>query len=102
VIRLCSDFLGSPVHLPTLQKYLHPLRLTTSKHRIPLNTTLTDLIAHCVTILGDPTQLLLVSTMDFNTLKDQVTNLTLYDLKAGVRKVQNGTSLGERVGGGVC
>lgn len=28
--------------------------------------------------------------MDFNSLKDQVTNLTLYDLKAGVRKVQNG------------
>ena len=29
-------------------------------------------------------------TMDFNSLKDQVSNLTLYDLKAGVRKVQNG------------
>lgn len=28
--------------------------------------------------------------MDFNSLKDQVSNLTLYDLKAGVRKVQNG------------
>ncbi|KAI1804265.1 ENTH-domain-containing protein [Daldinia bambusicola] len=27
--------------------------------------------------------------MDFNNLKDQVANLTLYDLKAGVRKVQN-------------
>ncbi|KAH8681890.1 hypothetical protein BX600DRAFT_32373 [Xylariales sp. PMI_506] len=27
--------------------------------------------------------------MDFNTLKDSVSNLTLYDLKAGVRKVQN-------------
>ncbi|KAI2604635.1 ENTH-domain-containing protein [Hypoxylon sp. NC1633] len=27
--------------------------------------------------------------MDFNSLKDQVTNLTLYDIKAGVRKVQN-------------
>ncbi|KAF2093690.1 ENTH-domain-containing protein [Rhizodiscina lignyota] len=27
--------------------------------------------------------------MDFSSLKDQVTNLTLYDLKAGVRKVQN-------------
>ncbi|KAI1076241.1 ENTH-domain-containing protein [Whalleya microplaca] len=27
--------------------------------------------------------------MDFNNLKDQVSNLTLYDLKAGVRKVQN-------------
>ncbi|TGJ82054.1 hypothetical protein E0Z10_g6722 [Xylaria hypoxylon] len=27
--------------------------------------------------------------MDLNSLKDQVTNLTLYDLKAGVRKVQN-------------
>src|SRR6266511_509114 len=29
-------------------------------------------------------------TMDFNSLKDQVSNLTLYDIKAGVRKVQNG------------
>ena len=28
--------------------------------------------------------------MDFNSLKDQVSNLTLYDIKAGVRKVQNG------------
>ncbi|KAH8882523.1 ENTH-domain-containing protein [Thozetella sp. PMI_491] len=27
--------------------------------------------------------------MDFNSLKDTVSNLTLYDLKAGVRKVQN-------------
>lgn len=31
--------------------------------------------------------------MDFESLKSQVSNLTLYDLKAGVRKVQNGTSL---------
>ena len=29
--------------------------------------------------------------MDFASLKEQVSNLTLYDLKAGVRKVQNGT-----------
>ena len=29
--------------------------------------------------------------MDFNSLKDQVSNLTLYDLKAGFRKAQNGT-----------
>jgi hypothetical protein len=28
--------------------------------------------------------------MDFASLKDQVANLSLYDLKAGVRKVQNG------------
>ncbi|KAA8647357.1 hypothetical protein EYZ11_007237 [Aspergillus tanneri] len=27
--------------------------------------------------------------MDFSSLKDQVSNLTLYDIKAGVRKVQN-------------
>ncbi|OAA62895.1 enth/vhs [Niveomyces insectorum RCEF 264] len=27
--------------------------------------------------------------MDFNSLKDSVSNLTLYDIKAGVRKVQN-------------
>lgn len=31
--------------------------------------------------------------MDFASLKDQVSNLTLYDLKAGVRKVQNGALL---------
>lgn len=30
--------------------------------------------------------------MDFGSIKDQVSNLTLYDLKAGVRKVQNGTA----------
>jgi len=30
--------------------------------------------------------------MDFNSLKEQVSNLTLYDLKAGVRKVQNGNA----------
>jgi epsin len=29
--------------------------------------------------------------MDLNSLKDQVSNLTLYDLKAGFRKAQNGT-----------
>lgn len=28
--------------------------------------------------------------MDFDSLKNQVSNLTLYDIKAGVRKVQNG------------
>ncbi|WEW58972.1 Epsin-3, clathrin recruitment and traffic between the Golgi and endosome [Emydomyces testavorans] len=27
--------------------------------------------------------------MDFNSLKEQITNLTMYDVKAGVRKVQN-------------
>lgn len=30
--------------------------------------------------------------MDFDNLKTQVSNLTFYDLKAGVRKVQNGES----------
>lgn len=30
--------------------------------------------------------------MDFNSLRDAVSNMTLYDVKAGVRKVQNGTS----------
>lgn len=28
--------------------------------------------------------------MDFSNLKEQVSNMSLYDLKAGVRKVQNG------------
>jgi len=30
--------------------------------------------------------------MDFASLKDKVTNLSLYDIKAGVRQVQNGES----------
>lgn len=34
--------------------------------------------------------------MDFNNLKDQVSNLTLYDLKAGFRKAQNGMSAQQR------
>jgi hypothetical protein len=29
--------------------------------------------------------------MDLNNIKKQVSNLTLYDIKAGVRKMQNGT-----------
>ncbi len=28
--------------------------------------------------------------MDLNSLRDQVSNLTLYDVKSAVRKVQNG------------
>lgn len=31
--------------------------------------------------------------MNFDSLKDQVANLSLYDIKAGVRKVQNGMLL---------
>jgi hypothetical protein len=31
-----------------------------------------------------------LSTMDFNSLKEAAANLSIYDLKAGVRKVQNG------------
>jgi hypothetical protein len=31
------------------------------------------------------------AAMDLSSLKDQVSNLTLYDLKAGFRKAQNGT-----------
>lgn len=30
--------------------------------------------------------------MDLNNIRDQVSNLTMYDIKAGVRKVQNGES----------
>ena len=30
--------------------------------------------------------------MDWNDLRNQVSNLSVYDLKAGVRKVQNGKS----------
>ena len=31
--------------------------------------------------------------MDFNNLKKSVANLSLYDIKAGVRQLQNGSSL---------
>ena len=34
--------------------------------------------------------------MDLNNIKKQVSNLTLYDLKAGVRKMQNGRPLMQR------
>jgi hypothetical protein len=30
--------------------------------------------------------------MDWNDIRNQVSNLGIYDLKAGVRKVQNGRS----------
>ena len=30
--------------------------------------------------------------MDWNDIRNQVSNLSVYDLKAGVRKVQNGKS----------
>lgn len=30
--------------------------------------------------------------MDWNDIRNQVSNLSVYDLKAGVRKVQNGRS----------
>ena len=33
--------------------------------------------------------------MDLSSIKDQVSNLTLYDLKAGVRKVQNGKPMAQ-------
>jgi hypothetical protein len=31
--------------------------------------------------------------LNFESLKEQVSNLSLYDIKAGVRKVQNGELL---------
>jgi epsin len=40
--------------------------------------------------------------MDLNSLKDQVSNLTLYDLKAGFRKAQNGTRRRVDVPAGNC
>lgn len=33
------------------------------------------------------------AAMDINNIKDQVSNLTLYDIKAGFRKAQNGTRM---------
>lgn len=41
-------------------------------------------------LLAGPVQR--VRAMDISNIRDQVSNLTLYDLKAGVRKVQNGMS----------
>lgn len=32
--------------------------------------------------------------MDWNDLRNQVSNLSVYDIKAGVRKVQNGMYMG--------
>jgi hypothetical protein len=40
--------------------------------------------------------------MDFNSLKDQVSNLTLYDLKAGFRKAQNGARRSNPPPAGPC
>lgn len=37
--------------------------------------------------------------MDLSSLKDQVSNLTLYDLKAGFRKAQNGMPIREKPAG---
>ena len=37
-----------------------------------------------------------ITNMDINSIRDQVSNLTLYDLKAGVRKVQNGKLAAKR------
>lgn len=39
--------------------------------------------------------------MDFSSLKEQVSNLTLYDIKAGVRKVQNGRRISRSRGDAV-
>lgn len=35
--------------------------------------------------------------MDINDLKNTVSNLTLYDLKAGFRKAQNGTPFSDHL-----
>jgi epsin len=40
--------------------------------------------------------------MDFSSLKDQVSNLTLYDLKAGFRKAQNGMNGSNTAPAGHC
>ena len=40
--------------------------------------------------------------MDFSSLKDQVSNLTLYDLKAGFRKAQNGANGSKTPPAGHC
>lgn len=35
------------------------------------------------------------ANMDWNAISNQVSNLTLYDVKAGVRKVQNGKPISQ-------
>lgn len=49
-----------------------------------------ELLAHQAlsTVKVETCLLITYGTMDFSNLKDQVSNLSLYDLKAGVRKVQ--------------
>jgi hypothetical protein len=59
------------------QEYLAPNYLILQLHTTELSTPLLFLR-------------LTSAKMDLNSLKDQVSNLTLYDIKAGVRKVQNG------------
>jgi hypothetical protein len=46
-----------------------------------------------------PVPLNSTATMNFDSLKDKVANLTLYDIKAGVRQVQNGALNSPCVGG---
>lgn len=48
------------------------------------------LVYHPCCLFGCLPSLWSVYTMDLSNIRDQVSNLTLYDIKAGVRKVQNG------------
>ena len=64
-----------------------------AKTRIPCAPSSNYLILQLhTTELSTPLLFLRLTSakMDLNSLKDQVSNLTLYDIKAGVRKVQNG------------
>ena len=48
-------------------------------------------VKHCCELtIGSSIKTAASAKMDLNSIKDQVSNLSLYDLKAGVRKVQNG------------
>lgn len=72
-VTLRSAPLGSAVTLAHLaQTFLAPRRNPILQHH---NSPL-----HCIAL----------AAMDLASLKSAAANLTLYDLKAGVRKVQNG------------
>lgn len=71
-------------------------KLGNFKHTASPSTTVNPFstLVYTVRFLRDTqTEPVESAKMDLNSIKDSVSNLTLYDLKAGVRKVQNGTFL---------
>lgn len=89
-----------PAQPPNDRHLLHHLTLRFSRSRQPLTSRDIDSLgkrsiasSNTAPVPGIHRSAAVLPAMDFNSLKDQVSNLTLYDLKAGVRKVQNGTHL---------